>query len=652
MNDKNTAQSTGTSEAKAATAAVKARQAAVKAELPFSDRADFADAARGFVATMADVHIVNDKGRTVWNLGPYGFLNEPDSPDTVNPSLWRQAQLNLQNGLFEVVPGVYQIRGLDLANMTLIEGDRGVAVVDCLTSIEGARAGMELYFQHRGRKPVSAVILTHTHADHWGGLRGVLTEEEISGGQVPIIAPDGFMEYAVSENVIAGPAMHRRAQYQFGHFLPPGPCSHVDCGLGKAVALGSLALVAPNDLIIATGDTRTIDGIEYQFQMAPESEAPAELHFYLPKYKVLNLAENCNHTFHNLLPFRGAAVRDALAWSKYLAEALVLWGGKAEVLCGQHHWPVWGAERVAEMIGQQRDLYKFAHDQTVRLMNHGLTPGEIAETLQPPKSLDGAWHIRGYYGHIRHNIKAIYQRYLGWYDANPANLDPLPRVETGRKTIEYMGGAEAVLARAQADFDRGEFRFVAQVLSHLVFAEPGNTGARTLLADTFEQLGYLAESATWRNAYLTGARELRHGLPQLPPGTRVSPDTIRALATEQLWDVLGIRLNGPKAEGLRIVTVWDFSDTGETYTLTLENCALTYVAGRHGTADATVTTARTVLDAVFARQMTIVEAVMAGRLSVAGDVAKLRDLMALMDNFTSSFEIVEPVTATGQSISG
>ena len=394
---------------------------------------------------------------------------------------------------------------------------RGVIVVDTLTSIEGARAAMELYFKHRGPRPVAAVIFTHTHTDHWGGARGVLDDETLASGRVPIIAPNFFMEHAVSENIIAGPAMLRRAQYQFGPFLAKGERGQVDCGLGKSMAAGSVALLRPTDLIMATGDRRVIDGVEFEFQMAPNSEAPAEMHFFIPRYKLLNLAENCTHNFHNLLPFRGADVRDALAWSKYLGEALQMWGGKADAMCGQHHWPVWGAERIDTMIRQQRDLYKFAHDQTIRLMNHGLTATEIAETIRLPKSLDGAWHARGYYGHIRHNVKAIYQKYLGWYDANPVNLDPLPPVESGKKYVEYMGGAEAILARAAKDFAKGEFRFVAQAVSHLVFAEPDNRAARALLADTFEQLGYAAESSTWRNAYLFGAQELRQGMPKAPP---------------------------------------------------------------------------------------------------------------------------------------
>src|SRR6266403_902279 len=447
---------TGTNEApREASASVVAQHAATLKALPFSDTGDFDDASRGFLGTLEHARITSAQGRVVWSLEPYGFLSDEKAPATVDPSLWRQSRLNMNHGLFEVVPGVYQVRGLDIANMTLIEGERGVIVVDTLTSIEGARAAMELYFKHRGPRPVAAVIFTHTHTDHWGGARGVLEEDALATGRVPIIAPNLFMEHAVSENIIAGPAMLRRAQYQFGPFLAKGVRGQVDCGLGKSMAAGSVALLRPTDLVMATGEKRTIDGVEFEFQMAPNSEAPAEMHFFIPRYRLLNLAENCTHNFHNLLPFRGADVRDALAWSKYLGEALQMWGGKADAMCGQHHWPVWGHERIDSMIRQQRDLYKFAHDQTIRLMNHGLTATEIAETIKLPASLDGAWHARGYYGHIRHNVKAIYQKYLGWYDANPVNLDPLPPVEAGKKYVEYMGGADAILARAARDFAEG-----------------------------------------------------------------------------------------------------------------------------------------------------------------------------------------------------
>jgi alkyl sulfatase BDS1-like metallo-beta-lactamase superfamily hydrolase len=628
---------------KDASPAVVARHAATLEALPFSDTRDFEEASRGFLGTIEHAKITSETGRVVWSLEPYGFLSTADAPPTVDPSLWRQSRLNMHHGLFEVLPGVYQVRGLDIANMTLIEGDSGVIVVDALTSIEGARAAMKLYFQHRGRRKIAAVIFTHTHTDHWGGARGVLDDETLATSSVPIIAPDLFMEHAVSENIIAGPAMLRRAQYQFGPFLAKGPRGQVDCGLGKSMAAGSVALLRPTDLIMQTGDRRTIDGVEFEFQMAPNSEAPAEMHFFVPRYKLLNLAENCTHNFHNLLPFRGADVRDALAWSKYLGEALQMWGGKADAMCGQHHWPVWGCDRIDTMIRQQRDLYKFAHDQTIRLMNHGLTASEIAETIKLPASLDGAWHARGYYGHIRHNVKAIYQKYLGWYDANPVNLDPLPPVESGRKYVEYMGGADAILERAAKDFANGEFRFVAQALSHLVFAEPGNQRARTMLADTFEQLGYAAESATWRNAYLFGAQELRQGMPKAPARSPMPRETLAALRTGQLWDVLGVRLNGPKAEGKRIVLNWSFTDTAETFILNLENCALTYVAGAQAAeADAGFTLARATLDEVMAKQTTFADALAVGNVKFTGNPTKLGELMALMDEFPRMFEIVEP----------
>jgi len=628
---------------KQASAPVIAQHAATLKALPFSDTRDFDDAARGFLGTIENAKVTSPQGRTVWSLEPYGFLSVEEAPTTVDPSLWRQSRLNMHHGLFEVVPGVYQVRGLDIANMTLIEGDSGVIVVDTLTSIEGARAAMELYFKHRGLKPVAAVIFTHTHTDHWGGARGVLDEDALATGRVPIIAPNLFMEHAVSENIIAGPAMLRRAQYQFGPFLAKGVRGQVDCGLGKTMAAGSVALLRPTDLIIATGDVRIIDGVAFEFQMAPNSEAPAEMHFFIPRYKLLNLAENCTHNFHNLLPFRGADVRDALAWSKYLGEALQMWGGKAEAMCGQHHWPVWGAARIDTMIRQQRDLYKYAHDQTIRLMNHGLNAAEIAETIRLPQSLEGAWHGRGYYGHIRHNVKAIYQKYLGWYDANPVNLDPLPPVESGRKYVEYMGGADAILKRAAADFAKGEFRFVAQAVGHLVFAEPDNQAARAMLADTFEQHGYAAESSTWRNAYLFGAQELRQGMPKAPPRSTMPRETLAALRTEQLWDVLGIRLNGPKAEGKRIVLNWSFTDTGETFVLNLENSALTYVKGaRAPDAHASFTLARGTLDEVIAKLTTFPEAVGAGKIKVSGEPLRLGELMMLMDEFPRMFEIVEP----------
>ena len=428
---------------------------------------------------------------------------------------------------------------------------------------------------------------------------------------MPIIAPNLFMEHAVSENIIAGPAMLRRAQYQFGPFLAKGPRGQVDCGLGKSMAAGSVALLRPTDLIIATGDKRIIDGLEFEFQMAPNSEAPAEMHFFIPRYKLLNLAENCTHNFHNLLPFRGADVRDALAWSKYLGEALQMWGGKADAMCGQHHWPVWGTERIDTMIRQQRDLYKFAHDQTIRLMNHGLTATEIAEAIKLPASLDGAWHGRGYYGHIRHNVKAIYQKYLGWYDANPVNLDPLPPVESGKKYVEYMGGADAILARARKGFRQGRIP-LRRAGASAIWCSPSPTTRPPARCSPIPSSSSAMPRKVRPGATPICSARRNCGWACRKPrrARRCRAKRWPRLRTEQLWDVLGVRLNGPKAEGKHIVLNWTFTDTGESFILTLENCALTYVAGaQSANADAAFTLARGTLDEVIAKQTTFPEAV-------------------------------------------
>lgn len=630
-------------EPKDAEPTVRAAHRQVEAVLPFSDRSTFADAKRGFIGTLPDALVLGGTGQPVWNLKNYRFLEKDHAPATVNPSLWRMAQLNLHHGLFKVVDGIYQIRGFDLANLTIVEGQTGLIVIDPLLTEETARAALELYFTHRPRRPVVAVIYSHSHVDHWGGVKGVLAEDEVKAGRAAVIAPAGFMDALLPEDILVSAANRRRGQYQFGYFLPKGERGQVDAGLGKSISFGRITLIAPTDTVATNLDRRTIDGVEIVFQLAPNSEAPAEFHLYFPQFRALNLAENATHTFHNLLPFRGAEVRDARAWSRHLDDALLQFGEEAEVLLGQHHWPVWGRQNLQKHLRQQRDLYKFIHDQTIRLMNRGYTATEIAETLRLPASLAEVWHIRGYYGSLSHNVKAIYQKYLGWYDANPANLNPLPPVESGRKFVDYMGGSAAVLTRARGDFQQGNYRWVTQVLSHVVFAEPGNRAARELAADAFEQLGYTAEAATWRNAYLMAAWELRNGVPDVPARPPVAPDALRALSTEALFDYLGVGVNGRLAEGKKIVLDVTFTDSNQSHILNLENAALTHQKSR-GTAvvDATLTLARETLDAIALRQTTFPAAVQAGLIRLEGNGQKAAELFGLIEHASSQFAIVEP----------
>ncbi len=631
---------------KDATPITRAHNRAVLDALPFGDTQDFEDARRGFLGTLPEVEIKNDQGRVVWSLRDYAFLGDAQAPPTVNPSLWRQARLNMTNGLFRVTDRIYQIRGFDISNMTLIEGDRGLIVIDPLVSTEVARAGLELYFQHRPRRPVTTVIYTHSHTDHYGGVRGVVDEADVRAGDVQIIAPARFMEEIVSESVLAGAAMIRRAGFQFGTAMPKGPRGQVDAGLGKVLSRGTVTLIPPTRTIADHVEVHRIDGIEIVFQLTPETEAPAEMHMFYPGLRALNLAENATHNLHNIYPIRGAQARDANAWAKYLDEARDRFGRDADVVFAQHHWPIWDNARVLDYLAKQRDLYKYLHDQTVRLMNHGYKAAEIAERLALPKSLAATWHVRGYYGTLSHNAKAVYQRYIGWYDANPANLDPLPPVERGRKYVEYMGGAAAAIGRAREDFAKGEYRFVAEAMSHVVFADPSNTDARHLGADALEQLGYATESATWRNAYLLGALELRRGQ-QAPPRASINPDIVRAMNLDLFFDYLAVRLNGEKADGRRLVVNWVFSDLGRRYVLNLENCALTYLADRQSDrADATVTLDRAVVDRLILRELPFADAVHKGLVGIDGDPAGVAELFSLLDDFTPRFEVVEPKRAT------
>lgn len=616
--------------------------AAVLQQLDFSDQQAFTDARRGFIAAAPDEPLLNPDGSTAWNMAAYAFLDQQPAPDTANPSLWRQAQLNSIHGLFEVTDGIYQVRGMDLANMTIVEGDSGLIIIDPLLTPTTARAALDLYLQHRPAKPVVAVIYTHNHVDHFAGVRGIVSDEDISQRRVRIYAPEGFMEHAVSENVIAGNAMTRRAMYMYGTQLPAGPDGHIDNGLGKALSLGTLTLIPPTDTIARSG-RQQIDGVDIDFHMAQGSEAQAEIMLYFPAARVLNTAEVTSHQLHNIYTLRGAEVRDASRWSRYIDEVLEEYGPRTDILIAQHHWPVWDQAGVREFLSVQRDLYKYIHDQSVRLMNQGYRPDQIAEQLRLPESLAQQWIARDYYGTLRHNARAIYQKYLGWYDANPANLNPLPSQQAARKTLEYMGGIDQVITRAERDFAEGEYRWVASIMSQAVFAEPDNQTARELNAAALEQLGYQAESGPWRNAYLSGALELRNGTPAHEAGALAS-DLLQALDTGMFFDLLGVRLNGPRAEGKHIVTNWHFTDSDEHYRLNLQNATLTWLPDRRADqADASISLSRATLNSILLQQRTFTEAIQAGEIRIQGDPGKLGELLGLMDDFAPDFALIEPV---------
>ena len=638
-------QSPATAQTKDAEPASRAVNDSFLQALPFNERADFDDAIRGFIATVPDGTIPGPGGKPAWDNNKYDFLKNEQAPPTVNPSLWRQARLNAINGLFKVTDRVYQVRGLDISNMTIIEGDAGLILIDPVLTNETAKAALELYLKNRPAKPVVAVIYTHSHADHFGGAKGVITEEDAKSGKVKVIAPDRFMDYAVAENIIAGNAMGRRAQYQFGSTLPVGERGQIDTGLGKALARGTASLIPPNDLIKQTYKTRTIDGVEIEFHLAPDSEAPSEMLMYFPQFKMLNMAEDATHNMHNLYTIRGAEIRDGRLWSRYISDAIERYGEKTEIEIAQHHWPMWGNERIVSFLKKQRDLYKFIHDQSVRLLNHGLTPTEISEQLKLPPALASDWASRGYYGTLSHNAKAVYQFYLGWYDANPADLNPLPRAEEAKKQVEYMGGANAVIRRARDDFKAGQYRWVARVTSQLVFADPSNKEARELGADALEQLGYQSEAATWRNAYLLGAYELRNGVaPQ--PSAASRADFLKGVTIDLAFDFLGVRLNAPKAEGKHIVVNWTFTDLNENHVMNLENSALTHTSGKlSDKPDVSLTLTRAALDAITLKQRTFADSIQSGDIKLGGDPTKLRELFGLFDEFSTGFEIIEPLKA-------
>ncbi|WP_405780931.1 alkyl/aryl-sulfatase [Streptomyces sp. NBC_00859] len=613
--------------------------------LPWDDDQDFADADRGFLGRLDPCVVRDADGRLIWDNDAYAFLAlEQDAPPTAHPSLWRQSRLTVKQGLYEVVPGIYQVRGLDLSNITFVEGERGVIVVDPLISKEVAAAALGLYREHRGERPVTAVIYSHSHVDHFGGVRGVVDAADVASGAVPVLAPAGFMEHAVSENVFTGPAMSRRSSYMYGAALPKGPAGQIGCGLGMTTSLGSVGLIAPTLGITRTGQEETVDGVRMVFQLTPGTEAPSEMNFHFPDLRTLCVAENACHTLHNVLTLRGALVRDPSAWARYLTETLRLFAGDFDTVFASHHWPTWGQERAVRFLEEQRDTYAYLHDQSVRLINAGLTGAEIAEELRFPEALDRAWHARGYYGTLSHNAKAVYQRYMGWFDGNPAHLWPHPPVEAAGRYVEFMGGADAVLAKARKSFEDGDLRWVAEVVNHVLFADPANAEARSLQADTFELLGRASESGPWRNFYLMGAAELRGGIIATP--TRSAPDVLAALTAEQVFQSMAVRINGPRAAAAgRLVLRWEFTDTGEAWTLLLSNGALTAMAGdapRGERPQAGLRLARTTLNAVLGRLTTFADEITAGTVAIDGDAMALAEFSSLLDAPDPDFPMVTP----------
>lgn len=629
---------------KDATEATRSANAMLLSQLPFSDRSDFEDARRGLIAPLPSELIKGQAGNAIWNPQQYGFIT-PDAaaPDTVNPSLWRQSQLINISGLFEVTDGLYQVRNLDLSNMTIIEGAEGITVVDPMVSAETAKVGMDLYYQHRGQKPVKAVIYTHSHVDHYGGVRGVVDDADVASGKVKIYAPEGFLEAAVAENVMAGNAMSRRASYMYGNLLPPDPKGQVGAGLGTTTSAGTVTLIPPTDLITATGQKEKIDGLTYEFLMAPGSEAPAEMLWYIEEKKAIEAAEDATHTLHNTYSLRGAKIREPLPWSKYLNQALLMWGDKAEVLFAQHHWPTWGNDKIRELLTKQRDLYRYINDETLRMVNQGMTMREIAEQLELPESLATFWANRGYYGSLYHDVAATYVLYLGWFDGNPATLHELPPVEASKHYVEFMGGADTVLRKAKESYDKGDYRWVAEVVNHIVFADPSNQAAKDLQADALEQLGYQAESGPWRNFYLTGAQELRNGVAELPTPNTASPDTVRSMTLDLFFDYLGVRLNAPKAGDAKAKLNFDFGSSGGPYLVELENGVLNHTAGRQAdNADATVTLSRDTLNGIILGETKLTEAIGSGNVKVTGSQAKLEEVVSYLDTFPFWFNIVTP----------
>jgi alkyl sulfatase BDS1-like metallo-beta-lactamase superfamily hydrolase len=623
-------------------ATIKANDALLN-KLPFADRTDFDNAHKGFIAALPQDVIKGEKGNVIWDPAKYAFIKEGEkAPATVNPSLWRQSQLINISGLYQVTDGVYQVRNFDLSNMTIIEGKEGITIVDPLLTAEPAKAALELYYKNRGKKPVVAVIFTHSHVDHYGGVRGVVDEADVKSGKVKIYAPAVFMEAAVDENIMAGNAMSRRASYMYGNLLKADPKGQVGAGLGTTTSAGTVTLLAPTNYITHTGQEEVIDGLTYDFMMAPGSEAPSEMLWYVKEKKMIEAAEDVTHTLHNTYSLRGAKIRDPLAWSKYINAAIERWGSDAQVIIAQHHWPTWGNENIIKLMKGQRDMYRYINDQTLRMANEGLTRDEIAANFKLPEELEKTWASRGYYGSVSHDVKATYVFYLGWFDGNPATLDELPPEEAAKKFVDYMGGADNILKKAKDDYAQGNYRWVAQVVSKVVFADPNNEAARNLEADALEQMGYQAEAGTWRNFYLTGAQELRNGVVKGPTPNTASPDTVRAMTPEMFFDYMAVHVNGMKAANAKALLNFDFGEQGK-YKLELENGVLNHTVNAQAKdADATITLSRDTLNRIILKEETVQQAKDNGDMKISGNAAKLDELMSYMDKFDFWFNIVSP----------
>ena len=627
---------------KAASEHTREAQRRIKAELNFEDTRSFEDAARGFIASLDPMTLQREDGDVSYDLEKLGFL-AAEAPDTVNPSLWRQAQLNAQHhGLYQICPGLYQVRSFDIANMTLIQGETGWIIVDPLTSSESSSAALSLANTHLGERPVVAVLHTHSHADHFAGVLGVVSPEQVADGTVPIIAPEHFVNESLNENVLAGNAMNRRATYMYGNLLEPSPRGFVTTGLGAALSMGTTGFLVPTDFICQTGDRRVIDGIEIEFQMTPGTEAPAEFVFYLPRFKALCMSEITSHHLHNVYTPRGAQVRDALAWSAQINESIELFGDRLEIQFASHHWPIWGREPAIEYLEKQRDLYKYIHDQTLRLANRGFNKEEIAEQLSLPPTLAKEFYNRDYYGTVHHNSRAVYVKYLGFFDGNPASLHPLPPIEQAQRYLEFMGGSDAVVERARPCFEAGDYRWVAEVLNHVVMAEPDHVQGRALLADTLEQLGYQSESAPWRNFYLSGALELRHGLPETR-AFQASGGIAAGMPIENFFQVLAVRLLPAAVAGRRIRLQLHFSDLDCSYLLVIENSVLNYFKDRlDDAADATLTLSALNFKRLLMGLSNAPQLITEGQLEIAGDPETLLGLKTLFDQFPRRYPLVTP----------